>query len=82
MTNQNTTDPDARLAFEPLVRPTCDECGSVGPVKRGWTNGDYCSELCERSAVARLHASMPGGPSPYRGWMPRHIEREIQARWA
>lgn len=61
---------------------TCCECGSAGELKRGWTCALYCSEVCERKAVCRLHGSMPGaGPLPHRGWLPRHISEEITNRW-
>jgi len=62
-----------------------ERCGACGrndrPMKRGWTNEAFCSEQCERSSVASLHNSMPGGPSPRPGWMPHHIAREISDRW-
>lgn len=60
----------------------CRECGKVGELKRGWTYAKYCSEVCERRAVARLHASMPGGPSPYPGWLPAPVDTVITQRWA
>jgi len=59
----------------------CEECGQTENLKRGWTNCFYCSKQCERSGVAKLHSSMPGGPSPYRGWLPSHINSEIEERW-
>ena len=59
----------------------CTECGRTENLKRGWTNAWYCSESCERSGVAALHNSMPGGPSPRPGWMPHHISIEISDRW-
>jgi len=59
----------------------CTECGSIENLKHGWTNALYCSERCERLGVASLHAGMPGGPSPYEGWVPSHISREIIERW-
>lgn len=65
----------------PTVRPLCRECGGEGPLKTGWTRARYCSENCERHAVARLHAHMPGGPSPYLGWIPHHISLQIAERW-
>lgn len=62
-----------------------EKCGGCGrddlPMKRGWTNEAFCSEQCERSSVALLHGSMPGGPSPRPGWMPHHILQEISSRW-
>ena len=43
----------------------------------------YCSELCERSAVSDLHASMPGaGGVPSHNWVPSHISSQINSRWA
>lgn len=60
----------------------CAVCGSKDNLKTGWTNALYCSESCERNAVSALHNSMPGGPSPYRGWLPAHISREISGRWS
>lgn len=64
------------------TKPKCGKCGNESNLKMGWTRDYYCSESCERSAVAGVHASMPGGSPPYRGWMPQHIEREIRGRWA
>lgn len=58
------------------------KCGNTKNLKRGWTNSLYCSEQCERNSVAALHNSMPGGPSPYFGWMPHHISKEITNRWS
>lgn len=64
---------------------TCGECGKEDVnrcFRRGWTMALYCSELCERSAVSRLHASMPGaGPAPSVTFVPHHIDREITCRW-
>ena len=60
----------------------CGKCGNKTNLKIGWTRDFYCSESCERSDVAAVHSSMPGGPSPYRGWMPDYISREITRRWA
>jgi hypothetical protein len=62
--------------------PKCSWCGGDGPLKRGWTNAEYCSKSCESRAVSHLHGTMPGGPNPYPGWLPHHIAREIENRWA
>jgi hypothetical protein len=60
----------------------CSWCGGDGPLKRGWTNAEYCSQSCEAEAVSLTHGLMPGGPNPYPGWLPDHIAREIKSRWA
>lgn len=64
------------------MKGKCYHCGAVEYLKRGWTGANYCSEQCERIAVSSLHNSMPGGPNPYRGWMPHHISVEISQRWS
>ena len=60
----------------------CDGCGRESDLKLGWNNCSYCSESCERSAISRLHGSMPGGALPRLGWLPSHVAAEITARWA
>lgn len=58
----------------------CKVCGK-GDTRRGWDRNWYCCEAHEKANVSRLHASMPGGPVPYAGWVPAHISREIAERW-
>lgn len=64
------------------MKNECVVCGSDKELKRGWTNSWYCSELCERRSVSKIHESMPGaGPLPRPGWVPAHISNEISKRW-
>jgi len=65
------------------MKEKCRRCGKEGYLKVGWTMASYCSELCERSAVSDLHASMPGaGGVPSHNWVPSHISSQINSRWA
>ena len=59
----------------------CDYCsGTKGSMKRGWTNGLYCSEDCERSALIQLHSSMPGAGKCTS--LPTYLNNEVTRRWA
>jgi hypothetical protein len=64
------------------MKSKCRTCGNNKNLKQGWTNLMYCSELCERSHVSDVHASMPGaGPVPYLNWVPHYVGIEINHRW-
>ena len=65
------------------MKGKCHNCGKEAYLKVGWTQASYCSEICERSSVSALHASMPGaGGVPSRMWVPSHISAQISSRWA
>jgi hypothetical protein len=73
---------ETHLTQTELQIAVCAECGRSAYLKRGWTRARYCSEKCERNAVAGLHNRMPGGPSPYPEWLPSDVDREITNRWS
>jgi len=81
MTDQNTTDPDARLAFEPLVRSLlpCPFCGLAPEVKtRQGSSGEspyLCFVVCY-CGTHNAHAHQQG-----RGATELHARQDAIDAW-
>ena len=58
----------------------CCVCGASKSLKRGWTNGLYCSRQCEESSLLSLFMRMQGRPLPG-GRLPYDIEEGLSDRW-